>query len=346
MVKVMIIEDSALFRDLLRNYLETSLDIEVVATAINPSFAKYKLGKYKPDLVILDIVMPEVNGLDFLSEIMEKFPLPVIVWSSYVENHNEMYLRAIELGALDVIYKPSNNDKSLLDFHLSQLRTRILELSKTILKAKEQKAKLKQDETKQPVNSNRNTSGEQVKEIIAIGGSTGAIQAIRKILNELPKNIPPVLIVQHMPAGFTNSFAANLNSEVKVCVKEAENGEFLKRGCVYIAKGGHHLEALLENGAVSLNYFDGPAVNYSRPSIDVLFFSLAKLKHVKVTGILLSGMGLDGARGLLSIKQAGGKTFIQDKNSCAVFGIPKAALDMGACENETPLTSLSQIIVG
>ncbi|MGC8764817.1 MAG: protein-glutamate methylesterase/protein-glutamine glutaminase [Brevinematia bacterium] len=344
-IKVLVVDDSAIVRDVISNELNKQPDMEVVGVAIDPFIARDKIVKLKPDVITLDIEMPRMDGLTFLEKLMQYYPIPVIIVSSITTQDKYAAIKALELGAFDVVNKPhgtysvgevkeeiitkirnafSNRETFLKKWH---------SVSKDIERAK--------TERKKYILSQLTTTDK----LIAIGASTGGTIAIEHILSSLPKNLPPIVITQHMPEGFTNQFARRLNDMCELEVKEAEDEENLVAGTAYIAKGGKHLKFERSGNLLKTKLTDGERVNFQRPSVDVMFKSIAEVAGKNALGILLTGMGRDGADGLLAMKQSGATTIAQDEKSSIVWGMPGAAVHIGAAMEVLPLDEIAKRIV-
>lgn len=325
-IKVLIVDDSAIVRDSLAKYLSNLNDIEVVGTAPDPFIARDKILKLNPDVVTLDIEMPKMDGLSFLEKLMRYYPIPVIIVSSITKEDSNSVIKALELGAFDVVNKSnmySVND--ILDEVANKIRNAYInkeEFLKNFIKVAQGYKITK----KQTFTSDIKTTDK----IIAIGASTGGTIAIEYILCNLPKNLPPIVIVQHMPPVFTYQFAKRLNDLSNLDVKEAEDGEVIEIGKAYVAKGGYHLKVVRKGNITQLIFDDSEKVFFQKPSVDVLFNSVAENYGKNSIAILLTGMGKDGSNGLLKIKEKGGYTIVQDEASSVVWGMPKAAIDLNA----------------
>ena len=338
MIRVLIVDDSAVVRQVLSAALSGSTDIEVVGTAPDPYIARDKIVRLKPDVVTLDLEMPRMDGLTFLAKLMKYHPLPVIVVSSLTPAGSETAIRALELGAVDVICKPGSA------YSVAEITTLLADRIRAAAKAR----RLRPAPRTQPPPAPLAQAGplrETTNKILAIGASTGGTEAIREILVQLPPTTPGTVIVQHMPEHFTSAFAKRLNDMCAMEVREAQGGEILRCGLALIAPGNHHL-LIARNGAQYIaRVKDGPAVFHQRPSVEVLFNSVAKYAGPNAVGVLLTGMGADGARGLLAMRQAGAKTIAQDEQSCVVYGMPKAAVELGAAESVLPLSRIPRAIL-
>jgi two-component system chemotaxis response regulator CheB len=336
--KVLIVDDFAVVRKLLSDSLSADPDVRVVGTAADVFIARDLILQHDPDVMTLDIEMPRMDGLTFLGRVMEHRPMPVIIVSSITPAGSAASVEALRRGAIGVIAKPGGPgsvgavaDTILRHIHgLRQGRVRL----------RTPGAAPPPTEVKPIRPSLRQTNSS----LVVIGASTGGTQAIESLLTRLPAEIPPMLIVQHMPAGFTKAFADRLDKVCPMHVVEAKGGELLQAGTVYVAPGDHHL--VVERMGLQLRTAlrDGPPVHYQRPAVDVLFHSAAKLKGVPIVGVILTGMGSDGASGLLALRQAGAETIAEDEGSCVVFGMPKEAIACGAVVHVTTLLQMpSQI---
>ncbi|ACO78970.1 chemotaxis response regulator; CheB [Azotobacter vinelandii CA] len=324
-IRVLCVDDSALIRDLLSEIINAQPDMEVVAVAADPLVARDLIKQHNPDVLTLDVEMPRMDGLDFLERLMRLRPMPVLMVSSLTQAGSEITLRALELGALDFIAKPQMG-----------IRHGMLDYSELI--AEKIRAAARSRPRQAPPASAPRPKALQApilssEKLVIIGASTGGTEAIRAVLEPLPANSPAILIAQHMPGGFTRSFAERLDRLCNIAVKEAEDGERILPGHAYIAPGTAHLK-LARSGANYIARLDeGAPVNRHRPSVDVLFRSAAENAGRNAIGVLLTGMGKDGARGLLEMRQAGAFTFAQDEASCVVFGMPREGIALGgACE--------------
>ncbi|MCF7934788.1 MAG: chemotaxis response regulator protein-glutamate methylesterase [Synergistales bacterium] len=344
--KVLVIDDSALVRKILTEELSKQDDIEVVGAAPNPYIARDKIVALKPDILLLDIEMPEMDGLTFLEKLMRHRPMPVIVVSSLARGRSETAVRAMQLGAVEVMAKPGSSYtvRDMIEMLVDKIRA-VSRIDPDYFKQKAQEPAKPKQEARPVVPRARSSMLETTYSVIAIGASTGGTEAIKAVLTRLPATIPPIVVVQHMPEHFTRSFAGRLNEICEVEVKEAENRELLRPGKALIARGNSHL-VLKRSGA---NYFveikDGPLVFHQRPSVEVLFQSVAKFAGKNAVGVLLTGMGKDGAQGLLNMHDAGAWTIAQDEKSSVVFGMPKEAIDLGAASVVLPLHRIPEALV-
>ena len=330
-IKVLVVEDSLVFRELLVANLNKDPAIQVVATATDPYEARDKIIRFKPDVMTLDIELPKMSGLEFLRKLMPQYPMPVIVLSAL----SEKVFDAMQAGAVDFVAKPvATNQKELEAFLVNELPVKIKVAST---------AKISRIKQSAHVVENKSAKKDNKDVIIAIGASTGGTEAIASVVKEFPADVPGTVIVQHMPAGFTEMYAKRLDNQCKCRVKEAENGDMVEQGLVLLAPGGDRQMSLVkvgENYQVSLK--KAPKVNGHCPSVDVLFDSVAKNVGRNAIGIILTGMGGDGAKGLKAMRDAGAKTIGQDENSCVVYGMPKVAYDIGAVQYQEKLGDIAK----
>ena len=337
-IKVFIVDDSALMRQLLTDILRNDSQIEVVGSASDPYSAWDKLKVVTADVVTLDVEMPRMDGLTFLERLMARRPLPVVMVSSLTEQSCETTIRALELGAVDFVTKPK------LDVMTGTISLADELVSKVKIAARARVhprvAKPTVVSAKAAFNSVRTTH-----KVIAIGASTGGCEALVEVLGALPADSPAVVAAIHMPEGFTKSFAARLDKHCAIRVSEARNGDRVVPGHALIAPGNFHLEVVRSGAMTNVRVRSGDVVNRHRPSIDVMFQSCAKELGMNAVGAILTGMGDDGARGLLAMRQAGAKTVAQDENSCVVFGMPKEAIAMGAAEQVLPLDRIANFVL-
>jgi two-component system chemotaxis response regulator CheB len=343
-IKVLCVDDSALIRSLMTEIINSQPDMTVVATASDPLVARDLVKQHNPDVMTLDVEMPRMDGLEFLEKLMRLRPMPVVMVSSLTERGSEAALRALELGAIDFVTKPrlGIRDGLLSYTDLIAGKIRIAAAAK-LLPAKRATSGVSLTQVMDaPMLRSPLLSTEK---LIIIGASTGGTEAIREILQPLPPDSPGILIAQHMPAGFTHSFAQRLNGLCRIVVSEAVHGERILPGHAYIAPGGFHL-SLTRSGANYVAQVDQePPVNRHRPSVDVLFDSAAKHAGKNAIGVILTGMGRDGAEGLLRMRQAGAHTLAQDEASCVVFGMPREAIAMGAANEVVALPEMSQRVM-
>ncbi len=336
-IRVLIVDDSPTVLSVLRGIIAREADIEVVGTASDPFEAKEVMQKVMPDVITLDVEMPRMDGITFLKRLMCFRPLPVIMISSYTHENSRRTLEALDAGAVDFVAKPSGGVKTGLEV----LRYEITRKIKAAAEAR-MKPSLVFHRPEKPISAE---GIESSNKIIAIGASTGGPRAIKRILGSMPPNANGIVIVQHMPAHFTKTFAQNLNASCCMDVKEAEHGDRVTRGKVLVAPGGWHLEVAADKHGYYVQLQNGGAVNYQRPSVDVLFHSVAKAATYDAIGILLTGMGIDGSDGLLAMKEVGAFTVAQDEATSVVFGMPKSVIEQGAAEVVAALDDVPRIVI-
>ncbi len=335
-IRVLIVDDSAIVRKILTEALDGEPDIEVVGTAPDPYVARDKIFALNPDVLTLDIEMPRMDGLTFLKKLMRFRPIPTVVISSLAQPSCLAAVQALEGGAVEVLAKPGG------PYSVGELRT---SLASKIRAAGRATIRAPQA-PRPPANLASGTAQLPSGTVIAIGASTGGTEAIATVLRWLPASVPGIVIAQHIPPGFSRAFANRLNEICAVRVREAEDGDKLLPGTALIAPGDMHM-LLRKNGPnYHVNVKTGPRVCYQRPSVDVLFSSVAEAAKQNAVGVILTGMGDDGARGLLRMRQAGARTLAQDENSCVVYGMPREAVAIGAAEQVLPLSSIAPAILG
>ena len=342
-IKVLVVDDSALIRALLKEIINQSKDMVVIDTASDPLIARKKIRDLKPDVITLDIEMPNMNGLEFLEKLMLLHPIPVLMISTLTEKGSAATLRALELGAIDFIQKPKFDVKNKIEEYAEELVAKlriVAQANVRPLKSIHSTKPLKIRPTK-PVQNNTH----QQAKLLVIGASTGGTEAIKHILVKMPVNSPPILMVQHMPEGFTKSFAARINELCQITVKEAVHNERILQGHAYLAPGDYHLTVLKKGVYYYCQLSQEGTVNFHRPSVDVLFNSVAKFIKNNGVGVILTGMGKDGALGLKNLHDLGCRTFSQDKASCVVFGMPKEAIELGAVDVIAPIDELAEHIL-
>ena len=347
-IKVLCVDDSALIRSLMTEIINSQPDMEVCATAPDPLVARELIKQHNPDVLTLDVEMPRMDGLDFLEKLMRMRPMPVVMVSSLTERGSEITLRALELGAVDFVTKPRVGIRDGMLEYAEKLADKIRAASRARVRQTPQPqaaAAAARAATGHPAAPMINNPLVSTEKLIIVGASTGGTEAIREVLTPLPPDAPAVLIAQHMPPGFTKSFAQRLNGLCRIAVKEAEHGERVLHGHAYIAPGHAHL-LLARSGANYVAHLsDEPPVNRHRPSVDVLFRSAATHAGKNAIGVILTGMGRDGAAGLLEMKRAGAYTFAQDEASCVVFGMPREAIALGGADDVSPLSDMSRRVM-
>ncbi|MCA3182225.1 MULTISPECIES: chemotaxis response regulator protein-glutamate methylesterase [unclassified Cupriavidus] len=339
-IKVLCVDDSALIRSLMTEIINSQPDMEVVGTAPDPLVARDMIKRLNPDVLTLDVEMPRMDGLDFLERLMRLRPMPVLMVSSLTERGSEITMRALELGAVDFVTKPKLGIRDGLIEYTDTIADKLRAASRARVRARPEAAT-----GGAPAAPILRAPLLSTEKLIIVGASTGGTEAIKEFLMPLPPDSPAVMIVQHMPAGFTKSFAQRLNGLCRITVKEAEHGERVLPGYAYIAPGDSHL-LLARSGANYVAHLSQEApVNRHRPSVDVLFDSAAIHGGKNVTGVILTGMGKDGARGMLRMKEAGSYNLAQDEQSCIVFGMPKEAIATGGVHEVVPLNQMSQRVM-
>lgn len=338
-IKVLIVDDSALIRSVLKEIIESHPDLKVVGAAPDPLAAREMIKALNPDVITLDVEMPRMDGLGFLEKLMRLRPMPVVMISSLTEKGSDVTFRALELGAVDFIAKPKLDISRGLMEYSEDIAGKIRAAAKARLR-KSAGAPVQQSlsaDAVLPSLSNRIASTEK---LIIVGASTGGTEAIKEFLIKLPPDCPGIAITQHMPEAFTKSFAQRLDNLCKISVKEAEHGDRILPGHAFIAPGHSHLLVKRSGANYVCELSDGPPVNRHRPSVDVLFRSAANHVGKNAIGVILTGMGKDGAQGMLEMKQAGAYTFAQDEASCVVFGMPKEAILAGGVDEVLPLQDI------
>ena len=326
-IKVLVVDDSAVVRKVFTEQLSKQKGIVVVGTAPDPYVARDKIIKLKPDVITLDIEMPRMDGITFLKKLMKHFPLPVIIVSSLSTKGSKIALEAISLGALEVISKPS------AAYSVGDMSVQLAEKIRAVYGAKLKPVSSQKTKSKPMVSIGSKALAATTNKIIAIGASTGGTEALKKVLTRMPQNSPGIVVVQHMPAQFTASFAERLNEQCQMRVKEAENGDTVVNGQVLIAPGNYHMLFKRSGARYYVEVKKGPLVHYQRPAVDILFKTVAKYAGANALGIILTGMGKDGAKGMLEMKKAGSINISQDEKSCVVYGMPKEAVNIGAVDH-------------
>ena len=332
-IRVLCVDDSALMRQLMTEIINSHADMEMVASAPDPLVARDLIKEFNPDVLTLDVEMPRMDGLDFLEKLMRLRPMPVVMVSSLTGKGSEVTLRALELGAVDFVTKPSLGIREGMLAYSQMIADKVRAASRAKLHLRGPQSA--------PVMLKAGPLLSSEK-LIAIGASTGGTEAIRHVLQPLPATSPALLITQHMPPGFTRSFAERLNKLCQITVKEAEDGERILSGHAYIAPGAMHLELVRSGANYQVKLNEGPPVNRHKPSVDVLFKSVAQHAGRNAVGVILTGMGNDGAAGLLAMNKAGAWTIAQNEASCVVFGMPREAIALGGASEVVDLHQISQ----
>ncbi|MCC7052715.1 MAG: chemotaxis response regulator protein-glutamate methylesterase [Gemmatimonadaceae bacterium] len=340
MIRVLIVDDSALVRKLLTEELSRYEDITVVGTAVDPYAAREKIIALKPDVITLDVEMPRMDGLSFLVKLMKHYPVPVIIVSSLTPTNSDAAIRALSLGAVDVIGKPGSA-MSVPDIS-RQLVQSIRAASRAKVVKRSEPAPAAAGVPRGAVSALAGLA--MTHKIVALGASTGGTQALEAVLTKLPAAMPGILICQHMPEKFTASFAQRLNSTCAMEVREAKDGDLVKPGLALVAPGNFHMMLTMSGAQYQVRVKDGPRVHHQRPAVDVLFASVAKHAGRNAVGAIFTGMGADGAKGLLQMREAGAHTMAQDEQSCVVFGMPKEAIRMGAAIEVLPLNQIADAL--
>jgi two-component system, chemotaxis family, protein-glutamate methylesterase/glutaminase len=343
-IKVLCVDDSALVRSLMTEIINSQPDMHVCATAPDPLVARELIKQHNPDVLTLDVEMPRMDGLDFLEKLMRLRPMPVVMVSSLTERGNEITLRALELGAVDFVTKPKVGIRDGMLDYAEKLADKVRAAARARVKQAHHAPVAAASAAAKPA-PHFNNPLVSTEKLVIVGASTGGTEAIREVLVPLPPDAPAVLIAQHMPPGFTKSFAQRLNGLCRITVKEAEHGERVLPGHAYIAPGHAHL-VLARSGANYVAHLsDAPPVNRHRPSVDVLFRSAAQHAGKNAIGVILTGMGRDGAAGLVDMQNAGAYTLAQDEASCVVFGMPREAIAMGGASEIAPLSEMSRRVM-
>jgi two-component system chemotaxis response regulator CheB len=337
--RVLIVDDSALIRSVLSEIIAKQVDLEVVGAAPDPLVAREMIRALNPDVLTLDIEMPRMDGLDFLEKLMRLRPMPVVMVSTLTERGAEVTIRALELGAIDFVSKPKLGIAS----GMQQLSDEICDKIRIAAKAR-----LHRHLTPRPASASADKTAPahysrvSTEKVLAIGASTGGTEAIREVLTRLPADFPGVLITQHMPPGFTRSFAARMDSLSRISVSEAKDGERVLPGHAYIAPGDRHLRLAKSGSNYVIAIDDGEPVNRHRPSVEVLFQSVAEVAGANAMGVMLTGMGKDGAHAMRVMRDAGSFNVAQDEASCVVFGMPREAIALGAVQEVLPVTQIAE----
>jgi len=352
-IRVLVVDDSASVRQTLKDVLEDDPDIEVMGAASDPFAAARLIAQEVPDVITLDVEMPRMDGISFLRRIMAQHPIPVVMCSSLTESGSETLMQALEAGAVDVILKPRIDTRQfLLDSHL-RIRDVVKAAAQCRLQPRQASAattrgpapKLSADAMIPAPRPGGGAMARTTEKVICIGASTGGTEALREVLEQLPGDCPGIVIVQHMPEHFTAAFARRLNSLCEVSVMEAQNGDAVLRGRVLIAPGNRHTLLQRSGARYHVTVKDGPLVSRHRPSVDVLFRSAAHCAGANAVGVIMTGMGDDGATGLSEMRTAGAYTLAQNEESCIVFGMPKEAIARGAVSRVVPLGQIPREIL-
>jgi two-component system chemotaxis response regulator CheB len=338
-IRVLIVDDSAIVRKILTDALAGEPDLEVVGSAPDPYVARDKILSLKPDVLTLDIEMPRMDGLTFLKKLMHFHPMPAVIISSLAQPSCRAAVEALELGAVEVLAKPGG------PYSVGELRSSLAAKIRSAASARVRKAPAPAGNPAAPGTAGGVRPAPSRDAVIAIGASTGGTEAIAAVMTRMPEASPGIVITQHIPPVFSRAFANRLNDICAVRVKEAEDGDAVEPGTALVAPGDFHMVLRKSGGRYFVNVKTGPRVCYQRPSVDVLFLSVAEAAGRNATGVLLTGMGADGAHGLLKMRQAGARTIAQNEATCVVFGMPREAIGLGAAEQVLPLLSVPEAIL-
>lgn len=339
-IKVLIVDDSALIRQILTEIVNSQSDMRVVGAVGDPLIARERIKALNPDVITLDVEMPRMDGIAFLEKLMQLRPMPVVMISSLTGRGAHTTLRALELGAVDFVTKPKIDIGTGMQAHADTIVEKIRIAAKASVRSYRPRGQRATDLLPRIATPHATKDG-----VVAIGASTGGTEAIRTLLTQMPADAPAILITQHMPDGFTRAFAERLNGLCEITVKEAEHGELVQPACAYIAPGHSHMSIVGAGRLYRIALNRGPPVNRHRPAVDVLFHAVARVAGKNAVGVILTGMGADGARGLLEMKKAGALTVAQDETSCVVFGMPKVAIELGAVNAILPLADIAAYLL-
>ena len=338
MIRVLIVDDSAVVRKKMTEELSRFDDIEVIDTAVDPFVARDKIVRLKPDVITLDMEMPRMDGLSFLAKLMRHYPMPVVVLSSLTPRNSEIALKALDLGAIEVLCKPGAS------YSVQNIANDLARAIRAAAAADIRKTQVMRQQAPTKSIPASQLLTQTTHKVIAIGASTGGTKAIESVLRAIPGTAPGIVIVQHMLENFTKSFAERLNEVCQVTVREARDNDHVVPGAALIAPGNYHMVLRRSGAQYLVNIKDGPRVHYQRPAVDVLFQSVAKVAGKNAVGVILTGMGADGAKGLLAMREAGAQTIAQDEATSIVFGMPKEAIKMGAAMDIVALPAVPHAI--
>ncbi len=340
-VRVLIVDDSALIRQIMTKGLNMDPEIEVIGAAPDSYIARDMIVKYNPDVLTLDVEMPKMDGVEFLRRLMPQKPMPVLMVSSLTQRGGRITFEALDAGAIDFITKPSANVVNAMFDMIFEVQQKVKMAAKVNIQAY---LATKKFSRRVPLKASA-TLAESTNKVIAIGASTGGTEAIRQIITRFPASTPGVVIVQHMPPGFTKMFAERLNGESEMNVKEARTGDKVMQGTVLIAQGDYHMNVIRSGGEYRVNCRQNEKVNGHRPSVEVLFDSVAKYAGPNSIGVILTGMGNDGAEAMARLRKTGARTIAQDEATSIVFGMPKVAYKCGGAERLVPIQSIAQSVL-
>lgn len=346
-IRVLIVDDSSVMRMLLKRLLETDGSIEVIGTAHNAAIAWDKMNSLRPDVVTLDIVMPDIDGIRFLERIMGQMPTPTIVISALGAKGSEYALKALSAGAIDIVEKPSSDTQDAME----AFRQKVISLIREASESKPVKFRSERRSTHEPMTTgaiaprpSKTSPSRSRSPLVAIASSTGGTEALKQVLTRLPANLASILIVQHMPRDYTKAFAQSLTQICPFAVKEAVDGDKLSPSCALLAPGDFHMEVVQGTDALRVRLHQAPPLHGVRPAADHLLNSVARLSLPNSIGVVLTGMGRDGAQGLLAMKKSGSFNIAQDEDTCVVFGMPKEAIHLGAIHRVVPLPKIADMI--
>jgi two-component system, chemotaxis family, protein-glutamate methylesterase/glutaminase len=336
--RVLVVDDSALIRQILTRGLAKDENIEVLGSAGDPYQARDKIIELKPNVLTLDVEMPRMDGVEFLRRLMPQYPIPTVMVSSLTERGKQITLDALDAGAVDIVAKPRADVARGLESMLDDLRAKVNAAAQVNVSHWKRLAQNKPTETRKP---RRAALAESTDKVIAIGASTGGTEAIREVISDLPANTPGIVIVQHMPPGFTAMFAERLNSQSALTVQEARDGDRVITGRALIAPGDYHMRIVRSGGMYTVKLSQEEKVSGHRPSVEVLFQSVAEHVASNAVGVILTGMGKDGDKGMLAMRKRGASTIGQDEATCVVYGMPREAYERGGVENQFPIQGIS-----
>ncbi|HEY3281982.1 MAG TPA: chemotaxis response regulator protein-glutamate methylesterase [Armatimonadota bacterium] len=339
MIRVLVVDDSAMVRKVLTEELSKYPDMEVVGSAVDPYAARDKILRLKPDVLTLDVEMPRMDGISFLARLMKHYPIPVVILSSLTPKNSEAAMRALALGAVEVMCKPGSA------YSLPQEMRQLVRAIRAAASAKIRRPDATAQEAEAPVAETASFQLQTTHKVLAIGASTGGTKAIESLLLRLPATLPGTVIVQHMPEHFTAAFANRLDGICPMAVREAKDNDPVVPGVALIAPGNYHLILQKSGARYVVRIKGGPAVHHQRPAVDVLFQSVASGAGRNAVGVLLTGMGADGAKGMLDMRQSGAHTIAEDESTCVVFGMPKEAIKLGGADEVVPLPQIPQAVM-
>lgn len=341
-IRVLVVDDSALVRQILSNGLSLDPNIIVVGTAADPYIARDKIVQLKPDVLTLDVEMPRMDGVEFLRKLMPQFPIPIVMVSSLTQKGKQITMEALEAGAVDFVTKPTTNVAQGLNAMLMELRAKV-KIASTANVSHWKNRPISRRST--PSTAVNHALDESTDKVIVIGASTGGTEAIKKVITKFPSNSPGVVIVQHMPPGFTKMFSERLNQLCSMEVKEAETGDRIRQGRILVAPGAMQMEIVRSGGIYQVKCYAGEKVSGHCPSVDVIMNSAAKHVGRNAVGVMLTGMGSDGAEGMLAMRKAGARNIAQDEATSVVFGMPKVAFEKGGAERLVPIDNIASSVI-